>query len=186
MNAAEVNVRRDFAVGQGAVEVFRPGLCHGQVADAIEVLVQDGHVPAPAGLVGFLGDDVLHHFLPGARAEFGIGAVDVHPGQREVEMWLALGFVVGLEEPLRLVAVASLEAGLLSGRFVFEVENAPRALNQTELLFHCFTHVSECEAVGTVSIREQWANSQRTGGEFPAILKQVKIPVKIRPSGPRN
>jgi hypothetical protein len=59
---------------------------------------------------------VLHHFLPSARAEFGIGAVDVHPGQREVEVWLALGFVVGLEEPLGLVSVTGLEAGLLSGR----------------------------------------------------------------------
>ena len=101
-------------------------------------------------------------------------------------MRLALGFVVGLEESLGLLPVAGLEAGLLSGGFVLEVENAPGALNQTELLFHCFTHVSECEAVGTVSIREQWANSQRTGGEFPAILKQVKIPVKIRPYAPRK
>ena len=70
-------------------------------------------------------------------------------------MWLALGFVVGLEESLCLVAIAGLEAGLLPGGFVFEVENAPGALNQTELLFHCFTHGCECEAVGTCSIREQ-------------------------------
>jgi hypothetical protein len=62
---------------------------------------------------------------------------------------------VGLEEPLGFVAVAGLEAGLLSGRFVFEVENASGALNQTELLLHCFTHGCECEAVGTFSIREQ-------------------------------
>jgi hypothetical protein len=47
---------------------------------------------------------------------------------------LAPGFVVGLEEPLGFAAVAGPEAGLLSGRFVFEVENAPGALNQTELL----------------------------------------------------
>ena len=80
-----------------------------------------------------------------------------------------------------LVAVTGLETGLLSGRFVFEVENAPGALNQTGLLLRCFTRGCECEALGTVSIREQWANSQQTGGEFLAILKQVKIPVKIRP-----
>jgi hypothetical protein len=55
---------------------------------------------------------------------------------------------VGLEEPLGFVAVVGLEAGLLSGRFVFEVVNASGALNQTELLLHCFTHGCECEAVG--------------------------------------
>ena len=113
VDAAEVNVGRDFAVGQGAVEVLGPGLGDGQVADAVEVLVFDRDVPAPAGFVGLLRDDVLHHFLPGAGDEFGIGAVDVHPGQREVEVRLALGFVVGLEQPLGLGLVAGLEAGLL-------------------------------------------------------------------------
>ena len=37
-----------------------------------------------------------------------------------------------------------------------------------------------------VPLRKQWAHSQRTGGEFVAILKRVNIQVKIRPSGPRN
>ncbi|GEM_PF-2957305 len=44
----------------------------------------------------------------------------------------------------------------------------------------------ECEAVATFSIREQWTYSQRTGGEFVTVLKQVKIPVKIRPSTTRK
>jgi hypothetical protein len=78
-------------------------------------------------------DEVLHDFLPDAGAQFGIGAVDVHLGQRDVEVGLALGFVVGLEEPLGLGPVAGLEAGLLYGGLVFEVIDAPRALNQTEL-----------------------------------------------------
>jgi len=37
-----------------------------------------------------------------------------------------------------------------------------------------------------VPLRKQWAHSQRTGGEFVAILKRVNIQVKVRPSGPRN
>ena len=44
----------------------------------------------------------------------------------------------------------------------------------------------ECEAVGAISVGEQWAYSQRTGGEFVASLKQAKIPVKIRPSALPN
>ena len=158
-----------------------PGLGHGEVADVVEVCVFDRHFPAAFGFVGFLPDDVFHDFLPGARAEFGIGAVDVDAGQGEVEMRLAFGFVVGLEETLGLLAIAGFEAGLLSGGFVFEIEGTPRTLDQTELLFHRFTHGCECKAVGTFSIREQWAYSQRTGGEFVPIVKQVKIPVKIRP-----
>ena len=81
-------------------------------------------------------------------------------------MGLALGFVVGLEEPLGLGPVAGLEAGLLSGGFVFEVEDAPSALNQTELLLHCFTHGCECVAVGTVAISEQWASGDGAEAEF--------------------
>jgi hypothetical protein len=35
-------------------------------------------------------------------------------------------------------------------------------------------------------VREQWAYSQRTGGEFVAILKQVKVSLKIHPSTLRS
>jgi hypothetical protein len=84
VDAAEVNVRRDFPVGQGAVKVLRPSFGHGQVADAIEVLVQDGDIPAPAGFVGLLRDDVPHHLLPVHGGEFRIGGVEISTGQGEV------------------------------------------------------------------------------------------------------
>jgi len=81
---AEVNVGGDFAVGQGAVEMFGPGLRDRQVADAIKVLVVDGDFPAPPGLVGFLADDVVHDFLPGAGGQVRIGAVHVDARQGKV------------------------------------------------------------------------------------------------------
>jgi len=166
VDAAEVNVGRDFAIGQGMIEVLGPGLGDGEVSDAIEVLVFDGDLPTATGLVGFLGDDMLHDFLPGARGEFWVGAVQVDAGEGEVQMGLTFGVVVGLEEALGLGAVAGFEGGLLAGDFVFEVENTPGALDQSELWLHRFTHGCECEAVGTFPIREQWANSPQTGGEL--------------------
>jgi hypothetical protein len=51
-------------------------------------------------------------------------------------MRLALRFVVRLEDALRFVLVARLEAGLLAGDFVFEVEDASGTPDQTECLFH--------------------------------------------------
>jgi hypothetical protein len=37
--------------------------------------------------------------------------------------------VVGLQEPLRFVPVVGFEAGLFAGDFVFQVVDAPRALD---------------------------------------------------------
>jgi hypothetical protein len=166
VDAAEVNVGGDFTIRQGAVEMLRSGLGDREVAEAGEVLVLDRDFPAAAGFTGLLGDDIFHHLLPGARAEFGVGTVDVHAGQRQVEVGLALAFVVGVEEVLGLGPVAGLETGLVASGFVFEVVNAPRAFNQTERLLHRFTHGCECEAVGTFSIREQWEYSLRTVSEY--------------------
>ncbi len=149
VDAAQVNVRRHFCVGKRLVEVLRTSLRYAQVANAVEVLVFDGNFPAPARLAELLFKDVLHDLLPGAGAQFRIGPIHVNAGQREIEMGLALGVVVGLQQPLRFIPIACFETGLLSGGLVFEVIDAPRALNQTELLLHCFTHGYECEAVGT-------------------------------------
>ncbi|HLH56239.1 MAG TPA: hypothetical protein VKY92_21810 [Verrucomicrobiae bacterium] len=166
MYPAEVNVGGDFAVGQGAVEMFGPGLRDRQVADAIKVLVFDGDFPAPAGLVGFLADDVVHDFMPGAGGQMRIGAVHVDTRQGEVEVGLALAVVAGGEKAKGLLLVAGFEAGLFAGDFVFEVVNTPGTFDQSELLLHRFLHGWECEAAGTAPIREQWASVDRAETEF--------------------
>lgn len=136
MNAPQINIRGDFAVGQHPVEMLRAGFADGQIAQAVEILVFDGDFPAPPGFVGFLSDDVFHHVLPGARGQLGISAVEIHPCQRQIEMRLAFRFVVRLENALRLKLVAGLEAGLLAGDFVFEVKDTSGTTDETECLFH--------------------------------------------------
>ncbi len=131
------------------VEVLRPSLRNWQVANTVKIPVFDGNFPATVRLADLPFEDVLHDLLPGASAKFGIGAIHVHARQREIEMRLVLGVVMGLEEPLRFVRVACFEAGLVSSGFVLEVINAPGALDQSELLLHRFVHGYECEAVGT-------------------------------------
>ena len=73
-------------------------------------------------------------------ASLGSAPFEIHPRQRKVEVRLALRFVVRLEDALRFKLVARLEALLFAGDFVFEVEDASRTPDQTECLFHCFTH----------------------------------------------
>ena len=90
-----------------------------------------------------------------------ICAVEIHPRQRQIEMRLILRFVVRLEDALRLMLIARLETRLNAGDFVFEIEDAPRTPDQTELLLHGFTHGFECEAGGPFAISEQWASDNR-------------------------
>ena len=71
-----------------------------------------------------------------------------------------------LENALRLVLVARFEARLLTGDFVFEVEDASGTPDQTECLFHCFTHGYECVRFGTCRVSEQWASVDRAVTSF--------------------
>jgi hypothetical protein len=68
---------------------------------------------------------------------------------------------VCLEDALRLKLVARLEALLFAGDFVFEVEDASGTPDQTECLFHCFTHGYECAGIGGCRVSEQRANGIR-------------------------
>ena len=92
--------------------------------------------------------------------------VEIHPRQRQVEIRLNLGFVVRLEDALSLKLVACLEALLFASGFVFQVEDAPGTPDQTECLFHCFTHVYECEAIGDFRVSEQSKGYNRAESEF--------------------
>ena len=76
-------------------------------------------------------------------------------------MRLAFRFVVRLQDALRLVLIACLEARLLAGDFVFEVKDTPRTTDQTECLFHCFTHGYECVRFGFPRVSEQWKGYSR-------------------------
>ncbi len=73
-------------------------------------------------------------------------------------MRLTLRFVVRLADGLRLKLVARLQALLFASGFVFEVEDAPGTPDQTECLFHCFTHGYECAGFGGCRISERWAS----------------------------
>src|ERR1700678_340137 len=81
-------------------------------------------------------------------------------------MRLALRFIVRLKDALRLCLVAGLDALLFAGGFVLNVIDAPGTPNQTEYLFHCFTHGYECEAIGDIRVSEQSKGYNRAESEF--------------------
>ena len=76
-------------------------------------------------------------------------------------MWLTFRFVMRLEDALRFVLIARLEARLLTGDLAFEVEDASGTPDQTECLFHCFTHGYECVRFGFPRVSEQWKGYSR-------------------------
>ena len=76
-------------------------------------------------------------------------------------MRLALRIILRLEQAPGFNRIPSLWTDLDAGDFVFEVEDAPRAPDQTEPLLHRCTHVWECEAIGPFAISEQWASNSR-------------------------
>ena len=166
MYPPQINIRGDFAVSQGPVEMFRAGFTDGQIADAVKILVFDGRLPTPPRLILFIGDDVSHDLLPCPRRQLGISTVEIHPRQRQIEMRLTLRFVVRLKNALNLMLVACLEARLLAGDFVFEVEDASGTPDQTECLFHRFTHGYECAGIGICRVSEQWASGIRAETSF--------------------
>ena len=81
-------------------------------------------------------------------------------------MGLLFDLVVELKNALRLILVTGLEASLHARDLVLEVVDALRTPDQTECLFHCFTHGYECETAGTGRVSEQWASDDRAGSRF--------------------
>jgi len=157
VNPSQINIRGHFAIGQRTVEMFRSCFRHAQVADAVKVFIFDCRVPTSACSIRFLGNDVFHHFLPRPGGQFGISTVEIHSCQRKVKVRLTLRFVVCLKDALCFVFITRFEALLFAGDFVFEVEDASGTPDQTECLFHCFTHDYDCAGIGTCRVSEQWA-----------------------------
>ena len=81
-------------------------------------------------------------------------------------MRLIFRFVVHLEDALRLVLIARLETRLNAGNFVLKVEDTPGTPDQTECLFHRFTHGYECAGSGDCRVSEQWACGGRAETNF--------------------
>ncbi|HTY85949.1 MAG TPA: JAB domain-containing protein [Candidatus Acidoferrum sp.] len=147
-----LNTRRDilghFIVATGTLdtllcharEVYRPAL----VANAAAIVVMHCHpsgdaTPSEADIKvtrdliragQLLKVELLDHVIMGTATA----------DQRQVEVRLTLRFVVRLEDALRFVLIARFETRLNAGDFVFEVEDAPGTPDQTECLFHGFTH----------------------------------------------
>jgi hypothetical protein len=96
-----------------------------------------------------------------ASPQLGISAVEIHMCQRQVEVRLALRFVVRPENALRFMFIARFETRLNSAQLVHQIEHTPRTTDQTECLFHCFTHVYECAGIGDCRMSEQWASGTR-------------------------
>jgi hypothetical protein len=112
-------------------------------------------------LAGFDRSLTITHCSVDQEPLIGISAVEIHPRQRQVKVRLHFGFIVRLEDSLRLMLVARFEAGLMTGDFMFEVEDAPGTPDQTECFLHYFTHGYECAGIGDCRVSEQWACGSR-------------------------
>jgi hypothetical protein len=55
---------------------------------------------------------------------------------------------------------------LMAADFVFEVEDAPGTPDQTECLFHRFTHGYECVSIGIRRVSEHWTSYKRALSNF--------------------
>lgn len=141
MNPTEVNVGRNFAVGQDSIEVLRPGLGDLEVPDPVEVLVLDGNLPAPPSLVGFPFDDVCHHVLPRPCGEFRIYGVEVNFSQAKIDARLTFGLVHRVHLLTGFGLVARLEADGVAGDSVVDVVSAPRPFEFSVTLWHIHFHV---------------------------------------------
>lgn len=85
MNPPKINIAGHLSIGQHPVEMLRARFANVQATDAVKIPILDSDFPAPPCLIGFLGHDVFHDFLPSARGQLGIGGVEIHPRQAEAD-----------------------------------------------------------------------------------------------------
>lgn len=106
--------------------------------------------------------------------------------QRLVQVRLAFGLVAGLDQALGFRLVAGFETGLFACDFVFEVKHAPRALDQTDLLFPCITHGCECTTTGSDRISGHWTSVGRAVNEHWTGCQTGEDSSETRPADPNQ
>lgn len=149
VNPPQINIGGHLAIRQRLVEVFRPRFADAEVANAIEVFVLDGDLPAPPRFILLFGDNVFHDLLPGARGEFGIGGVEIHPRQPEADGRHPFRLIHGVDPLFRFRLHASLEAYRVARHVVECIPHAPRAFEFPIPLCHilCFHFVRICRRI---------------------------------------
>ena len=76
--------------------MLRQSRRHRHIADIVKILVFNRNVPSPTRGHRVVAYDAFHHFLPGASAQLRVCAVQIHSGQMQVEVGLALSLVMSL------------------------------------------------------------------------------------------
>jgi hypothetical protein len=69
----------------------------------------------------------VHRGLPGALGDLRVGRRQIRPRNLEIENWLAVGFVLGMQEREGLGFVSGAQADLLAGGRILAVINARSA-----------------------------------------------------------
>jgi len=97
VNASEINISGHLPIFERSQEMIGTGFDQRQIADAIKVLIIDGDRPSSESLFIFLLHNLFHDILPGSRDEFGVAGREISAGDLNVDGWLAMRFVSGVE-----------------------------------------------------------------------------------------
>ena len=106
-----------------------------QVADDVERPVLHRPLVADERRPGLGARHFVHRGLPSALGNLRVGRGQIRPGDVEIEHWLAVGFVLGMQEREGFSFVLGAETVLLAGGGVLAVIN-PRPAEEDESLFH--------------------------------------------------
>src|SRR6266511_1339686 len=122
------------------------------------VLLERTHVTfARAPLLGL--DHFVHDDLPGARHDVWIAGGQIGAGDLQIDGWLTVGLVLGVQQAQGFDAVGGAQTFLLARHIVVEVETtAARATIQSVSLLHNCSFGYEANAAGWESVSRLWAD----------------------------